>query len=153
DRLKEVLPYSFLTHISNTAAIERWPEARFDMVRLGIGLYGVGSVNEGASLDTVATLKTSVAQIKHITKDDTVGYNRKGVLKNGGTIATVKIGYADGYSRHLGNGVGKMLIHGKLVPTVGDICMDMCMLDVTDLPVKAGDEVIVFGNSPRLENL
>src|SRR5690606_258941 len=85
--------------------------------------------------------------------DDTVGYNRKGVLKNGGTIATVKIGYADGYSRHLGNGVGKMLIHGRLVPTVGDICMDMCMVDVTDLPVKVGDEVVVFGKLPAIESI
>src|SRR5690606_37784821 len=151
DRLKEVLPYSFLTHISNTAAIERWPEARFDMGRLGIGLYGVGSVNEGASLETVATLKTSIAQIKHVTKDDTVCYNRKGVLKNGETIATDNIGYADGYSRHLGNGVGKMLIHGRLVPTVGDNCMAMCMVDVTALPVKVGAEVVVFGKLPAIE--
>src|SRR5690606_10863248 len=96
--LKEVLPYQFLTHISNTAAIERWPEARFDMVRLGIGLYGVGSVNEQSSLETVATLKTSISQIKEVTSLDTIGYNRKGSLKNGGTIATVKIGYADGYN-------------------------------------------------------
>lgn len=151
--LKEVLPYQFLTHISNTAAIERWPEARFDMVRLGIGLYGVGSANERSSLETVATLKTSISQIKEVSSQDTIGYNRKGNLKNGGTIATVKIGYADGYNRRLGNGNGKMLIHGRLVPTVGDICMDMCMVDVTGLPVKAGDEVIVFGSKPRLESL
>jgi len=151
--LKDVLSYQFLTHISNTAGIERWPEAQFDMVRLGIGLYGISSTNEKSSLEIVATLKTSVSQIKDVTSQDTIGYNRKGSLENGGTIATVKIGYADGYNRRLGNGKGKMLIHGKLVPTVGDICMDMCMLDVTDLPVKAGDEVIVFGNSPRLESL
>lgn len=151
--LKEILPYSFLTHISNTAAIERWPEARFDMVRLGIGLYGVGSVHEGLSLETVATLKTRVSQVKQIVKGDTIGYNRKGVLQNGGKIATVKIGYADGYNRRLGNGIGKMLINGNLVSTVGDICMDMCMLDVTDLPVKAGDEVIVFGDLPTIESL
>lgn len=151
--LKEVLPYSFLVHISNTAAIERWPEARFDMVRLGIGLYGIGSVNEGSSLETVATLRTSISQIKQIKKGDTVGYNRNGVLKDGGTIATVKIGYADGYSRRFGNGVGKLLIQGRLVPTVGDICMDMCMVDVTDIPVKVGDEVVVFGKMPAIESL
>ncbi len=150
--LKKILPYSFLVHISNTAAIERWPEARFDMVRLGIGLYGVGSLSEG-SLETVATLKTSISQIKHIKKGETVGYNRNGVLEDGGTIATVKIGYADGFSRRFGNGVGKLLIQGKLVPTVGDICMDMCMVDVTDMPVKVGDEVIVFGKEPAIESL
>lgn len=151
--LKEVLPYSFLVHISNTAAIERWPEARFDMVRLGIGLYGVGSVNEGSLLETVATLRTTISQIKQIKKGETVGYNRNGSLKDGGTIATVKIGYADGYSRRFGNGVGKLLVQGMLVPTVGDICMDMCMVDVTDLPVKVGDEVIVFGKTPSIESL
>ncbi|HUH18120.1 bifunctional UDP-N-acetylmuramoyl-tripeptide:D-alanyl-D-alanine ligase/alanine racemase [Albibacterium sp.] len=152
NELKEILPYSFLVHISNTAAIERWPEARFDMVRLGIGLYGVGSLSEGL-LETVATLKTSVSQIKHIKKGETVGYNRNGVLEDGGTIATVKIGYADGFSRRFGNGVGKLLIKGKLVPTVGDICMDMCMVDVTDMPVKVGDEVVVFGKEPTVESL
>ncbi|TCK80750.1 bifunctional UDP-N-acetylmuramoyl-tripeptide:D-alanyl-D-alanine ligase/alanine racemase [Albibacterium bauzanense] len=152
-KLKEVLPYSFFVHISNTAAIERWPEARFDMVRLGIGLYGVGSVNEGSLLETVAILRTSISQIKQIKEGDTVGYNRNGILKDGGTIATVKIGYADGYSRRFGNGVGKLLVQGRLVPTVGDICMDMCMVDVTDLPVKVGDEVIVFGKTPSIESL
>jgi alanine racemase len=152
-KLKEILPYSFLVHISNTAAIERWPEARFDMVRLGIGLYGIGSVNEGSLLETVATLRTSISQIKQIKKEDTVGYNRNGALKDGGTIATVKIGYADGYSRRFGNGIGKLLIQGKLVSTVGDICMDMCMVDVSDLPVKVGDEVIVFGKKQAIESL
>jgi len=151
--LKEILPYDFLTHLSNTAAIERWPEARFDMVRLGIGLYGIGSVKEGSLLEPVATLRTRISQIKELTGQDTVGYNRKGVLKHGGTIATVKIGYADGYNRRFGNGIGQMLIHGKLVPTVGDICMDMCMVDVTGLPVKVGDEVIVFGSKPGIEKI
>ena len=151
-QLKELLPYSFLVHISNTAAIERWPEARFDMVRLGIGLYGIGTLKEN-SLETVATLRTSISQIKQIEKGETVGYNRHGVLKEGGTIATVKIGYADGYNRRFGNGVGKLWVQGKLVPTVGDICMDMCMIDVTGLPVKVGDEVIVFGKTPNIEDL
>jgi len=151
--LRKILPYSFLVHISNTAAIERWPEARFDMVRLGIGLYGIGSVNEGSLLETVATLRTSISQIKQIKKGETIGYNRNGILKDGGTIATVKIGYADGYSRRFGNGVGKLHVQGELVPTVGDICMDMCMVDVTDLPVNVGDEVIVFGKRLGIETL
>src|SRR5690606_19562055 len=142
-----------LTHISNTAAIERWPEARFDMVRLGIGLYGVASANERNQLETVATLRASVSQIKQVSDNDTVGYNRKGKLEGGGTIATVKIGYADGYSRRFGNGRGRMLVGGKLVPTVGDICMDMCMLDITDANVKVGDEVVVFGENPSVESL
>src|SRR5690606_3644820 len=117
-----------------------------DMVRIGIGLYGFdAALPRGVEgLETVATLKTTISQIKDIPAGDTVGYGRRGILPHGGKTATVKIGYADGYARAFGNGVGKMLIGGKLVPTVGSICMDMCMLDVTDLDVAVGDEVVVF---------
>ncbi|WP_118194448.1 bifunctional UDP-N-acetylmuramoyl-tripeptide:D-alanyl-D-alanine ligase/alanine racemase [Albibacterium indicum] len=150
--LQEALPYSFIRHLSNTAAIDRWPTASFDMVRLGIGLYGIASADD-YQLEPVARLKTRISQIKQIHPEDTVGYNRKGKLLHGGTIATVKIGYADGYNRRFGNGVGRMLVDGKLVPTIGDICMDMCMLDVTGQDVKEGDSVEVFGEVLNLMSL
>lgn len=150
NQLRGRLTYPFLTHISNTAGIERWPEARFDMVRLGIGLYGTG---EQRLLEPVGSLITTISQIQEVSDHDTVGYNRKGRIPGGGTVAVVRIGYADGYNRRLGNGVGQMMVAGRLVPTVGDICMDMCMIDVSGLPVKVGDEVIVFGENPRIEDL
>lgn len=145
-KMESALGYSIIKHIANTSAISRLPEAQFDMVRLGIGLYGIDSVHSlGRSpLDTVARLVTCVSQIKELKKGDTVGYNRRGVMLQDGRVATVKIGYADGYDRKLGNGAGQMLINGHLVPTIGNICMDMCMLDITGVPVEEGDEVIVF---------
>lgn len=144
-KIADGLDYKFIWHISNTSGISRHPEAQFDMVRLGIGLYGHdGGLNHNKGLQTVAVLKTTITQLKELKPNETVGYGRQGLLPDGGTIATVKIGYADGYTRRFGNGVGKMLVNGQLVPTVGVICMDMCMLDVTGLDVKTGDEVIVF---------
>lgn len=153
-KLTGALGYEPLKHVLNTAGITRWQKYHFDMVRIGIGLYGFDAAlprNEG--LQTVAALKTTVSQIKTLAAKETVGYGRKGSLPDGGKIATVKIGYADGYSRAFGNGVGKMLINGKLVPTVGSICMDMCMLDVTDIEVEVGDEVVVFGLHPNIVDL
>lgn len=146
ERLEAVLGYSIIKHIANTSAISRLPEAQFDMVRLGIGLYGIDSshLSEKSPLSTVARLITCVSQIKELKKGDTVGYNRRGVMPQDGKVATVKIGYADGYDRKLGNGAGKMLINGQLVPTIGNICMDMCMLDITGVSAEEGDEVIVF---------
>ncbi|RZK80203.1 MAG: bifunctional UDP-N-acetylmuramoyl-tripeptide:D-alanyl-D-alanine ligase/alanine racemase [Pedobacter sp.] len=145
DQIATALGYSFIRHISNTSGITRHPAAQLDMVRIGIGLYGFdGGLHNNQGLQTVAVLKTTITQVKHIKPNESVGYSRKGMLAEGGEIATVKIGYADGYSRQFGNGVGKMLVNGKLVPTVGVICMDMCMLDVTGLGVRTGDEVIVF---------
>lgn len=152
--ISETLHYPFIRHISNTSGISRHPEAQLDMVRLGIGLYGFdAALKNNTGLQTVAILKTTITQIKHLKPNETVGYGRKGLLSEGGTIATVKIGYADGYSRAFGNGTGRMLIKGKLVPTVGVICMDMCMLDVTGLDVKTGDEVIVFNNELSIAQL
>lgn len=145
-QIENALNYSFIKHISNTSAISKWPNAQFDMVRLGIGLYGIESVaSERVHLENVATLKTTITQIKSLKKGDTVGYGRRGVMMNDGEIATVKIGYADGYPRDLGNGVGKMLINNQIAHTIGSICMDMCMLDVTGLDVNEGDDVIIFG--------
>jgi len=143
--LVEVLGYKPLLHIANTSGISRWADGQLDMVRLGIGLYGFdAALQNNRGLQTVMVLKTTVTQVKILDAGETVGYSRRGVMPNGGKIATVKIGYADGYNRAFGNGVGKMLINGKLVPTIGSICMDMTMLDITGIDVKAGDEAIVF---------
>jgi alanine racemase len=125
------------------------------MVRLGIGLYGFDSAEQIQSkLKNVSTLKTTVLQVKNIEENETIGYSRKGKLNNAGKIATVGIGYADGYRRVLGNGNSKMLVNGKLANTIGNICMDMCMLDVSNISnVKAGDLVTVFGENPTLQQL
>ncbi|WP_017258603.1 bifunctional UDP-N-acetylmuramoyl-tripeptide:D-alanyl-D-alanine ligase/alanine racemase [Pedobacter arcticus] len=144
--LEDCLSYTFLRHISNTSGISKWPEAQFDMVRLGIGLYGIESVEEEKPLLTnVASLKTTISQIKTLKKGETVGYGRSGIMAHDGKTATVKIGYADGYPRALGNGKGTMLVNNQLVPTIGNICMDMTMLDITGIDVSEGDEAVVFG--------
>jgi alanine racemase len=121
-----------------------------------LGLYGVDAAipADDTGLKPVATLKTTVSQVKKVLANDTIGYNRNGSLKNDGMIATVRIGYADGYLRAFGNGVGRMLVNGVLVPTVGNVSMDMCMLDITEVPgVREGDEVIVFNEQQRIEQL
>ena len=117
-----------------------------DMVRLGIGLYGVDS-NPAMQqqLKNVTTLKTTISQIKKVKAGESVGYSRKGIAAKDSLIATVRIGYADGYPRLLSNGDGKMLVNGKLAPVIGNVCMDMTMLDVTGIGANEGDEVIVFG--------
>jgi Alr-MurF fusion protein len=145
-KIAEHFSYPVLRHILNSAGIVRFPDAQFDMVRLGIGLYGIG-VNpaEQALLQDVSTLKTTISQIKNIPENETIGYSRKGVAKRNMQIATVPIGYADGLSRKLSNGKGRMIVNGKAAPIVGNVCMDMCMIDITDIPCSEGDEVIVFG--------
>lgn len=145
--LQKQLAYPFLRHLSNSAAIVRHPRLRFDMVRLGIGLYGVEpDAEEALDLHPAATLRSTVAQIKELKAGESVSYNRRGVVNRDSRIATVRIGYADGYSRRFGNGVGKMFLNGKFAPVIGTVCMDMTMLDVTDIDgVKEGDDVIVFG--------
>jgi alanine racemase len=153
--IEKTLGYKVIKHICNTAGIIRWPSAHYDMVRLGIGLYGIDSsvpVSENA-LQPIASLKTSIAQVKKIGAGDTISYSRSGSLLKDGKIATVRIGYADGYLRAFGNGVGKMLVKGTFVPTVGNITMDMCMLDVSGLDVSEGDEVIIFNEHLRIEEL
>ncbi|MBO9672225.1 MAG: bifunctional UDP-N-acetylmuramoyl-tripeptide:D-alanyl-D-alanine ligase/alanine racemase [Sphingobacteriaceae bacterium] len=153
-KLVNVLGYKPLLHISNTSGITRWPEAQMDMVRLGIGLYGFdAALANNRGLQTVMVLKTTVTQVKTLQPGETVGYSRKGIMPNGGKIATVKIGYADGYTRYFGNGVGKMLVNGHLVPVIGSICMDMTMLDVTGIDVKPGDEAIVFNQEHTIMQL
>lgn len=154
EELAAGIGYRPIRHALNTSGITRWPAAQFDMVRLGIGLYGFdGALKDNRGLQTVAVLKTTVTQVKELAPGETVGYGRKGIMPNGGKIATVKIGYADGYTRKFGNGVGQMLVQGQLVPTIGSICMDMCMLDITGLDVKAGEEVIVFNETHPIATL
>lgn len=143
-QIKQATHTDFLRHICNTSGIIHHQDAHMDMVRLGIGLYGVDMSAQNLGLQEVGVLKTTITQIKKIPKDQTIGYDRKGVLSRDSIIATVKIGYADGYNRKFGNGVGQMSINGTLVSTVGSICMDMCMLDITDIQAEEGDEVIVF---------
>lgn len=147
--------YPFLKHISNTGAIFRLPELQLDMVRLGIGMYGVDSAAVHQSwLQPVTTLKTTIAQLKHLKAGETVSYNRRGVIQRDSLIATVRIGYADGYSRKLGYGTGKMHVRGHDAPVVGTVCMDMTMIDVTDIPgVQEGDEVIIFGKEITVQQV
>lgn len=142
---QQAFPHKVLRHISNSAGILRFPEAQFDMVRLGIGLYGVNPVN-GTMLQNVSTLKTTILQIRNLAAGETVGYNRNGKLLRDSRIAALPIGYADGLNRRLGNGNFYCLVNGRKAPYVGNICMDVCMIDVTDIECKEGDKVIIFGD-------
>ena len=153
-RVGEALDYRPMWHILNSAGIERFPDFQFDMVRLGIGIYGISAL-PGVRLDAVASLKVKVLQVKHLMPEDgTIGYGRKGHVAPGGSvIATIPVGYADGIDRHLGCGAASFSIGGHRAPTIGNICMDMCMLDVTGLDVKSGDTVTVFGEDPTVSEL
>lgn len=153
--LENKLGYTFIKHIANSAAIVRHKDIQFDMVRLGIGLYGIDiTQTTGLNVETVATLKSTIAQIRNIKAGETVSYNRKGKLFRDSKIAVVRIGYADGMNRKLGNGIGSVFIKNKLAPIVGNVCMDMTMVDVTDIPgVKENDEVEVFGKNIPVEKL
>jgi Alr-MurF fusion protein len=146
--------YKFLRHICNSGAITRFPGAHYDMVRLGIGMYGV-AVNsaEQEQLQNVGTLKTTISQIKSLKAGQTVGYSRKGVLQKDSDIAVIPIGYADGFSRQLGNGAHGVYVNRKFCRTVGNICMDMCMIDVTGVGCAERDEVIIFNNPQQLNAL
>jgi len=146
-RIMERSDHHILMHILNSAGISRFPEAQFEMVRLGIGLYGIpASSEEREKLENVSTLKSTISQIKTIKAGETIGYNRKWKAERDMRIATIPIGYADGLNRKLSNGKGHLFIHRKPVPIVGNICMDMCMVDVTDVSAEEGDDIIVFGN-------
>lgn len=153
-RIGESLGYMPLRHILNSAGIERFPMYQFDMVRLGIGIYGISCL-PGVRLSPVASLKVKVLQVKQLSASDgAVGYGRKGVIAPGGTtIATLPVGYADGIDRHLGCGAASFSVAVKRAPTIGNICMDMCMIDVTGLDVKVGDTVTIFGSDPTVEEL
>ena len=144
DEIQGAFSHKILRHICNTAGIERYPGAQFDMVRLGVGLYGVNPFTN-TMLNNVSTLKTTILQIRDVPQEDSVGYSRKGKLNRDSRIAAIPIGYADGLNRRLGNGNAYCLVNGQKAPYVGNICMDVCMIDVTDIPCKEGDKVIVFG--------
>ncbi len=150
-QLQAAFSHKILRHIDNSAGIEHFPERQLDMVRLGIGLYGVEPLseklrvkNEG-SLLPVSTLKTTILQIRRVAKDETVGYSRKGVLKRDSRIAAIPIGYADGLDRHLGNRHGYCIVNGQKAEYVGNICMDVALIDVTDIPCSEGDQVEIYG--------
>ena len=152
--LQKALGYSFLRHIANTSSIHRHPNLQLDMVRLGIGLYGVdNNLEMQARLKNVSTLKTTISQIKKVAAGESVGYNRMGIVNADALVATVRIGYADGYPRVLSNGVGSMWVKGNLVPVIGNICMDMTMLNISGTNIKEGDEVIVFGENLLVTDL
>ncbi|MGV3641518.1 MAG: bifunctional UDP-N-acetylmuramoyl-tripeptide:D-alanyl-D-alanine ligase/alanine racemase [Adhaeribacter sp.] len=153
-QLEAGLGYSLIKHILNSAGIVRFPEHHLDMVRLGIGLYGVeASGLEPGALRTVGRLKTTVSQVKQVRQGDTVGYGRRGIAEADKQIATIAIGYADGYDRRFGNGRGQVLLQGRRCPIIGNVCMDMCMVDVTGLQVQAGEEVGVFGEELTISEL
>lgn len=145
DALQAVFPHKILRHICNSAAIQRFPEAQLDMVRLGLGLYGVCPI-DNSLLSNVSTLKTTILQIHDVPAGDTVGYSRRGSVDTDSRIATLPIGYADGLNRRLGNGRAYCLVNGQRAPYVGNICMDVCMIDVTGINCHEGDTVIVFGD-------
>lgn len=154
EKVCAAFPYKILRHTLNSNGITRHTNAQFDMVRLGIGLYGIDASDKvGKQLMNVSTLKTTISQIKRVKKGDTVGYGRVGKVSKDKTIATVGIGYADGLSRRLSNKNGRMLVNGNLVPIIGNVCMDMTMLDITGVEANEGDEVIVFGNNPTVEEV
>jgi len=155
EKITSFINYQPIKHILNTSGIIRFADYQFDMVRLGIGLYGADNGKDIQDrLKVVNTLKARISQIKKVQADETVGYSRKGKISKETKVATVSIGYADGLPRRVGNGKFKLLINGHLVPTIGNICMDMCMVDVSELlNVKEGDEVIVFGEKPHVDDL
>jgi alanine racemase len=145
-QIKAACPYPVCCHVLNSAGISRFPDAQFDMVRLGIGLYGIGvDAEEQQRLQNVSTLKTVISQIKHIPAGDTVGYNRNYTATHNTTVGVIPIGYADGLNRKFGNGRGCVIVNGRPAPVIGNVCMDMCMIDLTGVEAKENDEVIVFG--------
>jgi len=160
EKISDGLGYPVLQHILNSAGISRFPGAQMDMVRLGIGLYGVGfDKGEQNRLRNVSTLKSTISQIKYVRAGDTIGYNRAGKLDRDSTIGIIPIGYADGLNRKLGNRKGRLFLHGIPVRIIGNICMDLCMVDITDIVekgdvnVQEGDEVIIFGDEYPLNTL
>lgn len=154
EKLAEGIGYRPMFHILNSAGIERFPQYQFDMVRLGIGIYGISALPD-VRLAPVASLKVKILQIKHLMPEDgTIGYGRWGRIAEGGTtIATIPVGYADGIDRHLGRGNASFSLNGHRVPTIGNICMDMCMIDVTGVDAKVGDTVTIFGEDPTASEL
>ncbi len=153
DKIQEASKHKVLRHALNTAGITRFSQHQMDMVRLGIGLYGVSPIDENEHLRVVSTLKTTILQIHEYEAGDTIGYSRKGVLYRDSRIAVIPIGYADGLDRHLSNGNGEVVVNGRRAPIVGNICMDTCMIDVTDIPCQEGDRVEIFGEQLPIQDI
>lgn len=145
-KLQAAFPHTIIRHINNSAGIEHFPERQLDMCRLGLGLYGVDS-RDNSIINNVCSLRTTILQLRHVPKEETVGYSRKGHLERDSVIAAIPIGYADGLDRHLGRGRGYCLVNGKKAPYVGNICMDVAMIDVTDIDCQEGDRVEIFGDN------
>lgn len=149
--LQKELKINPIRHILNTSGISNYPQAQYDMVRLGIGLYGISNDEEEQKyLENVGTLKSVISQIRTIQKGESVGYGRRFMADKTTKIATIPIGYADGISRHLGNGVGYVMINNQKAPIVGSVCMDMLMVDITHIDCKEGNEAIIFGENPTV---
>ncbi len=152
DALSEQFSHRILRHILNSAGIERFPEFQMDMVRLGIGHYGISAL-PGVKLETVCTLKTVILQIKEINAGETVGYNRNGKITKKSRIGILPVGYADGFDRHLGNGNGDVFINNHRAKTIGNVSMDLIMIDLTEIPAKEGDTVEIFGNNITIQEV
>ena len=146
EKLQSAFSHKIIRHMDNSAGIEHFPERQLDMCRLGLGLYGIDS-RDNSVINNVCTLKTTILQIHAVPKDETVGYSRKGILTRDSLIAAIPIGYADGLDRGLGCGHCYCLVNGKNAPYVGNICMDVAMIDVTDIDCKEGDSVEIFGDN------
>lgn len=153
DKIQAASKHKVMRHLLNTAGITRFSEYQADMVRLGIGLYGVSPIDENQGLRPVSTLKTTILQIHEYEAGETIGYGRHGVLTRHSRIAAIPIGYADGLDRHLGNGNCEVLINGHRAPIVGNICMDICMIDVTDIACNEGNRVEIFGENLPVQEL
>jgi alanine racemase len=145
-RLQAAFSHKILRHMDNSAGIEHFPERQMDMCRLGLGLYGVNPRNN-EMLSTVSTLKTTILQLRHVKAGDSVGYSRRTILERDSVIGAIPIGYADGLNRHLGNRHGYCLVNGQRAEYVGNICMDVAMIDVTDIDCHEGDRVEIFGRN------
>ena len=146
EELQSAFTHKIIRHICNSAGIERFPDAQFDMVRLGLGLYGIDPADNHI-MHNVSTLKTTILQIKDVPAGDTVGYSRRGLVVRPSRIAALPIGYADGLNRRLGNGNAYCLVNGQRAPYIGNICMDVCMINVTDIDCHEGDTVEIFGDN------
>jgi alanine racemase len=151
-RIKEATRYPFLRHILNSSGIVRFPQYQFDMVRPGIGMYGVGHF-EGLDLKTTGRFLTRISQVKRIKAGEPVGYGCADVSDKDRTIAILPVGYADGFNRKLGNKKGNLFIKGSRVPVIGNVCMDMCMADITGLDILTGDEAEIFGDKIPIEEI
>ena len=150
EKIEGSLRINTIKHILNTAGIERYADYQFNMIRLGIGLYGISS---NYDLKPIATLTSTVSKIREIESEEFIGYGLTNVTKKKTKIAIIPLGYADGFARALGNGKGSMMIKNKLIPTIGNVCMDMTFLDVTNLNINEGDRVEVFGPNRKIEDL